>query len=110
MSDQGQGGAQSLAMGSLERGGGIGAERFAGIRLAVRQRAGPGRPGQVRIDRLPVLVPQVSAGAQGHEAAEVFDTADAAEIVFTAEAGVLGLVQQAEQDAELATRGRLSVE
>src|SRR5690348_622356 len=65
---------------------------------------------EMGMDRLRVLAPEVGAGAERHKAAEVGDSADAAEIVFAPEASCLGLVDQAKQNACLAARGRKAIE
>jgi hypothetical protein len=64
----------------------------------------------MRIDRLPILTPQVGARAERHETAEVGDAADAAKIVIEAEARRLSLVEQAQKDGLLAARGGLPIE
>jgi len=107
--DQGESGAQSVPVSGMKRGREKAVPAFVAVsacRRVVKGRSGPGRTGQVRVDRLPVLTPKVGARVQRHQTAEVGGSTDAAEIVIAAEAGRPSLVEQTEKDAALAACGR----
>jgi hypothetical protein len=104
LNDQREGSAQGAPMGGMKARPGDRQRRRRGVIFPVgfvisRSR---GR-------RLPVLAPEVGARTQRHEAAEIGHGADAAEIVIASEAGRLGLVEQAQQDARLAACGRKAI-
>jgi hypothetical protein len=85
-------------------------QRIALCGWFVYQLSRPGRSRQLRVDRLPVLTPQLDATTQRNETAIISNATNAAEIVIQAEACRLCLMQKAEQDAPLTAFGRETID
>lgn len=65
------------------------------------QRAWPGGSAQVRIDVLPVIVPQLGGSSQRNQPTEVGHGANAREVMIAAKTGVACLMDQAKQNPGL---------